>query len=99
MSPAPKPQPKAVCSGCGRPMAVLKAGRCVYCGAAGAVTGAAAAGEAARPPVNLQLVQAQAMLEPRLATKPGWMKWVVRSVAAAAGVFIALLFLGPCAKG
>lgn len=98
MSSVSKPQPKAVCAGCGRPMAVLKAGRCVYCGAAGAATGAIAGAEA-RPAVNLQLVQAQALLEPRVETKPRWVKWVVRSVALAAGIFVALLFLGPCTKG
>lgn len=74
-------------------MAVLKADRCVYCGAAAANAGTG------RPAVKLELVTAQAMLEPRTVVKPGWTKWVVRSIAGAAGLFLATLFLGPCMKG
>lgn len=73
-------------------MAVLKADRCVYCGMT-------ARGVPGRPAVELELVKAQAMLEPRAVEKPGWTKWVVRSIAAAVGLFIAVFFVGPCMKG
>jgi hypothetical protein len=33
ITPPPGPAPKALCPSCHRPVALLKAGKCVYCGA------------------------------------------------------------------
>jgi hypothetical protein len=87
------PAPKAICPGCGRPIAMLKAGQCLYCGkrVGGAVV-PVSDGERMR-------AMAEAMLLPRRVSGGQGRKWAIRLGAVAISAFVVLGVLGSCMKG
>ncbi len=101
--PRPRPAPKATCAGCGRPVALLRSERCVYCGAA---TGdrvappvAAVAGGAATPvPVSKLPPELLIALEPRPSPVTTRGMWLRRILALGGAGILTALVMGPCMR-
>ena len=88
----PLVEPKATCAACGRPIALLKATACVYCGTPNPD---AVASTEPRSELPAELLIA---LEPRTDKIAGRMKWVRRGIAFAASSLIVSAFVGACMK-
>ena len=86
-----KPEPKATCASCGRPLAILKTGQCVYCGAK--VPGLTVV----RNPAEIQLAQAVALLEPRPPENTN-RRWLIRIGAIALGGAVLAIVIGTCMR-
>jgi len=85
------PAPRALCPSCGRPVALLRAGACLYCGAAMTPTGPALEPASKIPPQMLVL------LEPRARTPDVGRRWLMRVGAILTGMSAVILLLtGPC---
>lgn len=90
--PSPTPEPKATCPSCHRPIAVLKSGKCLYCG--NAIRGALHVVEGkAGLPVELQFA-----LQPREGKLSNRAKWIRRIIALGVSSLIVALIMGPCMK-
>jgi hypothetical protein len=97
------PEPKATCPGCGRPVAMARIGRCVYCGgeveipadAAPAPTPAPVPGPGAAPgaPVAALPVELLIALEPRERQRNVRRLWVVRIGAIAVVMLVLMLMI------
>lgn len=87
-----KPVPKALCASCGRPIALLTAATCVYCGAPQAAP-AAPKESASKIPAQMLV-----MLEPRTHERKKGSVWFFRIGAAAIGILFALILMGPCMR-
>lgn len=84
--------PKATCPGCKRPVALLKSGRCVYCGAD--LGGPAQAlAPASKLPAELLIA-----LEPRPKAASSGSIWFRRILALGGAVLLTALVMGPCMK-
>jgi len=95
-APEPGPEPKAVCASCGRPMAVLKATTCVYCGATnpeGLPEAAVGSTDKAMPPEMFLLMSApreQGLSRRRI--------WTRRILALGTTILLMVAFVGACMK-
>jgi hypothetical protein len=87
----PKPEPKESCSSCGRPLAILKTGQCVYCGTK--VPGLTVV----KSPDQLQLAKASALLEPRPHENTK-QRWLIRIAASVVGSGVLALIVRSCMK-
>lgn len=87
-----KPVPKTLCASCGRPIALLTAATCVYCGAAQASPVAPREGSSKIP------AQVLVMLEPRLHERKRGRVWLFRAGAAVIGILFAAMLIGPCMR-
>ena len=85
-----KPTPKALCASCGRPIALLTAAICVYCGAAQA-SPAPARENASKIPAQLLV-----MLEPRPHERQRGKVWLFRAGGILIGVLMTAALIGPC---
>ena len=90
----PRPNPKATCPQCLRPLSVLKAGRCLYCGAEVHVPGAAAK-SIAEAVMNAQVTVA---LEPRGQGERAGSRWLRRLIALGAAGLLIALFVANCMR-
>jgi hypothetical protein len=70
----PRPEPKASCPSCGRPLAVIASGKCIYCGSA--MPGVLAV----VPPKSKIPAELLVQLEPRGEVRSTREKWLVRIV-------------------
>ena len=87
-----RPEPKAKCPQCGRPVVVLKSGKCSYCQAA--IDGAPRPAEAhVTLPPELLLA-----LQPRAATISSGSRWTRRVIAVGATALLMAVFMGTCMK-
>lgn len=92
VSPHRRLAPKATCPGCKRPAALLKSGRCVYCGA-DLGTQAQTLAPASKLPAELLIA-----LEPRPKTVSSGSVWFRRIIALGGAGLITALVMGPCMK-
>jgi hypothetical protein len=97
VQPAPdpavaKPTPKALCASCGRPVALLTAATCVYCGAPQS--------RHAAPKESASKIPAQmlVMLEPRPHERKRGQVWMFRAGAALIGALSMAALVGPCMR-
>jgi len=88
----PKPVPKALCASCGRPVALLTAATCVYCGAPQSTP---VAGTAPTSKIPAQLL---VMLEPRPHERKRGRVWMFRAGAALIGALSMAALVGPCMR-
>lgn len=95
-APEPGPEPKALCAACGRPMAVLKATTCVYCGAANPEgLPEAAAGSIARAMPPEMLLMTSAPREQGLSRRRLWTR---RILALGTTILLMVAFVGSCMR-
>lgn len=87
-----RPAPKAACPRCRRPVAVIKAGRCSYCGAVLDLV------LATRTPAPTLPPEALIALEPRGSAASSRTAWIRRMVALGAAVTLVALFTGTCMR-
>jgi len=87
-----KPTPKALCASCGRPVALLTAASCLYCGAAQA-SPAPAKESASKIPAQLLV-----MLEPRPHERQRGKVWLFRAGGILIGVLMTAALVGPCMR-
>jgi hypothetical protein len=87
-----KPTPKALCASCGRPIALLTAATCVYCGAPQASPTAPKA-ETSKIPAQLLV-----MLEPRPHERKRGRVWMFRAGAVVIAILSAAILIGPCMR-
>ena len=87
-----KPTPKALCASCGRPIALLTAATCVYCGAPQA-SPAPAKESASKIPAQLLV-----MLEPRPHEQKRGKVWLFRAGGILIGVLMTAALIGPCMR-
>ncbi len=88
----PGPKPKAACPRCGRPVAVLKSGKCFYCGVEIPGSPPPAQSKVALPP-DLLLAFA-----PRAASVSTGSQWIRRMIAFGATALLLAAIMGPCMK-
>jgi len=91
LASTPKPEPKGTCSSCGRPLAILKTGQCVYCGTR--VPGLSIV----RSPEQQQLAKASVMLTPR-PHEVGKQRWLIRIGAIVLGGALLALVIRGCMR-
>ena len=86
-----KPAPKATCPRCGRPVVVLKSGRCSYCGAVL---------DASRPAVEVPAhPEALIALDPHAASGSSpRVVWLRRMIALGGASLLTALFARACMK-
>jgi hypothetical protein len=92
ISRPPAPEPKATCPTCHRPVALLKSGKCIYCGAP--LPGALHLVEPWRglpPDVLLSL-------QPRTAEVSIRTRWIRRMIAFGVSSLLVSGIVGPCMK-
>jgi hypothetical protein len=87
-----KPTPKALCASCGRPIALLTAASCLYCGAAQA-SPVLAKENASKIPAQLLV-----MLEPRPHEQKRGKVWLFRAGGILIGVLMTAALVGPCIR-
>jgi len=87
---APRPEPKATCPSCHRPVAMMKSGKCLYCGQP--LPGALQVVET-RPGLPPELMFA---LQPRTSQITPRTKWIRRAIAMGISSLLVGLFMGPC---
>ena len=88
-----KPVPKALCPSCGRPVALLTAASCLYCGAAQASPAPAKEGASKIP------AQMLVMLEPRAHDRKRGKVWLFRAGGILIGIMLVTALIGPCVRG
>lgn len=89
---SPRPAPKATCPRCGRPVALLRSARCVYCGAETGTPEAVAASGPRLPP------EALIALEPRAHEVSSRSVWLRRVIALGGAGLVVALVMGPCMR-
>jgi hypothetical protein len=87
---------KASCSGCGRPLSILKNARCIYCGHVNQV--AAAAPETPEKTVDPSVELAVAMAPGGATGGSQAMRWTVRIAALGLGGLLVFALVGPCMR-
>ncbi len=92
VAPAPRPAPKATCPTCHRPVAVLKRGKCLYCGTEIPGLASGARSEHTRPPDLL------IAFPPRAASVPDRSRWVRGLIALGVSVMLVAAMMGACMK-
>jgi hypothetical protein len=94
VSPPPGPAPKALCPSCHRPVALLKAGKCVYCGATipGLAPAAAAISKGTLPS---ELALPELMIAGDMENRA---KWARRIIAFGGMALLIAAMMGACMK-
>jgi len=88
----PRPEPKATCPRCRRPVAVLKTGKCSYCQAEIPGSAVQTQVKAALPP---ELLLA---FEPRAVTVSTRSKWIRRAIALGVAALLVAGVMALCMK-
>ncbi|HKQ58382.1 MAG TPA: hypothetical protein VJY35_10995 [Candidatus Eisenbacteria bacterium] len=89
-----RPDPKATCPHCHRPLSVLKAGRCLYCGTEVHVPGAAARSIAEA----VMTAQVAVALEPVAKGSSTGSRWLRRLIALGVTGTLIALFVAQCMR-
>jgi hypothetical protein len=89
----PRPEPKATCPSCKRPIALLRTGKCIYCGAnvPGALRLVTSETREALP-VEEAMLQVQLQAAGKEKRNP----WPVRIMAFGAASLLTAALIGPC---
>jgi hypothetical protein len=90
-----RPQAKANCSKCGRPLSIMRSGTCIYCGH---VNDAVILAKDASPGRVRDAAALLAQLETPAPQKPKVSKWGMRFLALGLGALLVWMFVGPCMR-